>query len=68
MKFFAAYWILGCIFVGIGAGQHENRCPNDPYATAQEYFFAVATWPGGVAWAITNPTLSACKIAAPPRT
>lgn len=61
MKGIFIYWMTGCVLLGVGAGLHETRCPNDKYPSAVEFAVGIAVWPAGVFWAITNLRLPACE-------
>lgn len=54
MKRLAIYWVIGCVLIGLGAGLHDKRCPNEQKAAAQELFFAIAIWPVGLVWAMSK--------------
>lgn len=59
MKLFMAYWIAGCLIIGMGAMHRAIRCPNETLASDQAAIYAVAIWPAGfAAYAVSDrPTI-----------
>lgn len=66
MKEFGAYWIVGCVLVGLAAGSRENRCPQDKYPEIHELAASAAVWPAFIAWALVKSRKPACDV--PPST
>lgn len=62
MKFFATYWLIGCLIVGAGAGLYDRRCPNDAYLTPTNLLIELVCWPTGIVFAIFthDKGLSSC--------
>lgn len=43
-KTFAIYWIIGCIFSGVGMAHHERICPNTS-VSAKSVVYVTVLWP-----------------------
>jgi hypothetical protein len=63
MKRIFVFWIIGCVLVGIAAGHHETRCPNDPPPSSGEFITAISAWPALLVWGVVNSRVPECKTA-----
>lgn len=62
MKALLTYWIVGCVLVGLSAGLHETRCPQDKYPKGYDIVTGVAVWPAYVTWGLSNSRKPSCDV------
>lgn len=51
-KAISAYWIAGCLLVGLGSGTKVVGCPKDDPLSPASLVAFVSIWPYAIGWAI----------------
>lgn len=62
MRWFLAWWSIGCVAIATIYASHYNRCPDDPWADRATAIYDIITWPAALAFNIVIRDKPGCRM------